>query len=328
MKPRLHFVRGPGRGFTLIELLVAVTITAVMVGLMLSVVTQTLTIWNRVSGDLSAENKARQIMNLIAGDFRAAVMRADGNVWLAATLQTTGGATGMTGETWDGGKPAGGSVNLAAAQGRPDDLFEDARFGQAGMWLRLFTVESAQGSEAAPRAVSYQIVRREIGGSIHYQLYRSSVEPDETFKAGYDLFRSTGATPSYNSAGTSEDAGHPGDIRRPRPDFLLADDVIDFGVRFWSGDGSATLLFPQEADDFGFAATTDATKVPPGGTGSGTLRRGFPAKADVYVRILTAAGVRQIQALESGQTSGDWWEIAEAHSRVYIQRVALAGRAL
>jgi prepilin-type N-terminal cleavage/methylation domain-containing protein len=318
------------RGFTIIELLVAVSITVVMVGLMLTVVTNVLTLWNRTSGDLSAENQARHALDLLARDLQGAVIRTDGNVWLAATVQATSGAAGMTGESWTAGggtlKPTGAeSLRLGPAlvPAVNDDGagFEAARFGQGGMWLRLFTVESAAGQPSAPRAVSYQLARRAVGDGYNYQLFRSSVSPENTFNTGYDLFMAP-ATTSYNT-GSAAAARGVGTIRRPRADFLLANDVIDFGVRFFATDG--TVLFPSRASDIGLAATSDQTKLPPEG---GVPEYGFPGIADVFLRILTPEGARQIRALEAGDIAGNWWEIALANSQVYTRRVMIASRPL
>lgn len=322
--------------FTIIELLVAVSITVVMVALMLTIVTNVLTVWNRTSGDLSAENQARQALDLLARDLQGAVFRRDGNVWLAATVQDAGGNAGMIGESWvaaDGGtvKPVGTVSRqlgpaMVPAVGDPGVSFEDTRFGQGGMWLRLFTVEPAAATPSAPRAVSYQIARRQVGDTYSYQFFRSSVSPENTFNAGYDLFMLAATPParSYNSAiTTNPDERLPESIRRPLPDFLLANDVIDFGVRFLDADGA--VLFPDAAARIGFAATSDDTKVPPDG---GVPVYGFPAIADVFLRILTPEGVRQIQALESNEIAGDWWDIALSNSQVYTRRVVIASRPL
>jgi type II secretory pathway pseudopilin PulG len=176
-------------GFTIIELLVAVSITVVMVGLILMIVTNVLTVWNRTSGDISRENQARQALDLLARDLQGAVFRADGNVWLAATVQSAGGNVGMTGESWTAGggtlKPTGAvSLRLGPAMvppvndegtDAPELGFEDSRFGRRGMWLRLFTVEPEANRPSAPRAVSYQIARREVGSGYTYQLFRASI---------------------------------------------------------------------------------------------------------------------------------------------------------
>lgn len=320
-------------GFTIIELLVAVSITVVMVALMLTVVTNTLNVWNRTSGDLTAENQARQIMDQIALDLQSAIFRSDNNAWLVATVQTSGGASGMNNESWNGAKSAGDSLDLDPARGRATDRFEDARFGQGGMWLRFFTNsrESNSDTMSGPRAVSYQIIRRRATAisPYAYQLFRSAVTHQNTFTTGYDLFMPANST-SYNvGLGT---AGAPGNIRRPNASFLLANNVIDFGVRFLLSDAAGTVLFPQENGDLGFAATSDITRFPPvpvdAGYNLGNFQRGFPEVADVYVRILTGEGARLILALENGDIEGDWWEIALANSQVYTRRVMIASRPL
>jgi hypothetical protein len=230
----------------------------------------------------------------------------------------------------------------------PELGFEDSRFGRRGMWLRLFTVEPEANQPSAPRAVSYQIARREVGSGYTYQLFRSSVSPENTFRTGYDLFMHLG-TNSYNSQNTlnddPENQRRSETIRRPFPDFLLANDVIDFGVRFFDSDG--IVLFPKTDEDFGLAATSDTadrtelpriegTLQPPEGTGGRPLQFGFPAVAEIFLRILTPEGARQIQALELGEIappsglSADlyWWEIVRDNSQVYTRLVVIASRPL
>ncbi len=335
-------------GFTIIELLVAVSITVVMVGLMLTVVTNVLNVWNRTTGDLSAENQARQVLDLITRDLQALVLRADGNIWLAATVQEAGGATGWTGEDVWGteSKPAGASsINLTSALGRgASDHFEEARFGQGGMWLRFFTNsrENANDPSAAPRAVAYQLVRRAVGTSttFSYQLYRSVVSQQRTFDAGYNLFMAEAAGgASYNSAYGNE--GYAGNIRRPPANFLLANNIIDFGVRFSLSDAGSTVLFPKNAGDRGFAATSlTSNPVPPvptsGAPTVAQMRYGFPQVVDVFLRVLTPDGARQIDALERGlmtppdglSTAEYWWQLAEQNSQVFTRRVSVASRPL
>lgn len=333
MKRSHHNIRSGQRGFTLTELLVAISITIVMVGLMLTVVTNTLNVWNRTTGDLSAENQARQIMELVAQDLQAAVLRADNNVWIAATVQVAGINGNATNESWTIGapKPADTSLDLAPALGEVDDRFEDTRFGQAGIWLRLFTNSRETGATTeinGPRAVSYQIARRrpsaDTANPFVYQLFRSRVSHQATFDTGYDLF-----DPVYNET-SANSATAPAAIRKPNANYLLANNVIDFGVRFLRPDSAGTgweVLFPQQATDLGFAASADTTKFPTGGShNTSNFRHGFPTAADIYVRILTSEGVRLITALENGDIDGDWWQIAEQHSQVFTRRVSIPSR--
>ena len=84
-----------GRGFTLIELLVAMTITTIIVTVLVSVTSIAIDIWNRSRSELRASRQAKAMVDSMARDFEALVVRR-GNVneWLSATSkQPDGGST-------------------------------------------------------------------------------------------------------------------------------------------------------------------------------------------------------------------------------------------
>jgi prepilin-type N-terminal cleavage/methylation domain-containing protein len=311
-------LRGSRGGFTLIELVAALAITVLIAGLVLGLVSSMLNHWNRSQGALTTASQARPVLDRLAQDLQGALYRDDGNVWFAATVQPVASVSGA----WvNGTKPAADSLAPAA-----EDLAE-ARFGVAGTWLRFFT--AAQGADArtndpaAPVAVSYQIIRRApvaSGSSCHYLLYRAAVTPSDTFAAGYDL----GAA-IYNTGASSE--GVAGNVTSPAILQVMADNVIDFGVRLYSrvpdpatGGTNLVRIFPADASDLEHRARSPAT--------AGDPRDRFPAVADVLLRVLTEEGARQIAALEAGQITGDWWAIAQANSKVFTRRVLLRSGAL
>lgn len=335
-------------GFTLVELLVASAITLVLAGIMIAILAQIGGTWARAGGGLAATQQGELALETLARDLEAAVVRRDGQVWLAATVQPDQRGAGDAGGTlgaWSPPAPkpgnaqagaSGSSLDLAPESGR----LEDCRFGMAGVWLRCFTDppgsnDTVAGS-SAPRAVSYQIVRRAVsagaGSARRYGLFRAEVRPyadaeparaRSTFMAGYDLF---GA--AYNSAVGGGNLGDAGTIRRPRRDHLLANDVVDFGVRFFTrapaAGGARVLLFPRSHENRGFAATTSLAVAP--GIAPEAMSRGFPDEAELFVRVLTEEGARRIEALEEGRASGaEWWTVALAHSVVLTRRVSMEG---
>ncbi len=337
-------------GFTIIELLVAIGITALLVSLMLTIVSNVLTGWNRSSGSLSSGNQARTILSQISQDLQSLVVRQDGNVWLAATVLPNSFTT--NGSNWSGtAKPvaASGSFNFPSPGATPPwpDL-TTYRFGQSGMWVRFFTVrpDSNLGTDtiSAPRAVSYQIVRNKVGtvgNTYTYQFYRSEARPgpitggtNSTFNSGYNLFMAAG-NPSYNTSDNSV-AGNVGNILEPATSQLLANNVIDFGVRVWTADPSSNKpKFPNSPSNTGFAVTTaDGTNgttalVSPvaGEPAVANMTYGFPVVVEVMVRILTDDGAKQIANLEAGNITGDWWTIALANSQVYTRRIEIKSQA-
>jgi Tfp pilus assembly protein PilW len=304
----------------LVELLVAMSVTTVLIALMISVTTNVLNIWSRETGRLAIENQAAMIMDLVGEDLRGAMMKRDGRVWLAATIQNTQTNAGDAGGVGNSGpnnpsltlwtasngamiKPGNTTPNTTAsslflpaytapataAQAASPTYSPDLttyRFGQAGVWLRLFTsVAGANATDvsqaSAPRAVGYQILRLKFtatGTSYHYGLFRSAARPfaatdaggvqdQSTFDSGYDFFYTlttsspntnhTNIPTNYNSAvalsGTAAQEAA-GNIRRPNLQQLLGTNVIDFGVRFWgqaydaSGNAMNVLLFPASSN--------------------------------------------------------------------------------
>ncbi len=320
------------RAFTLIEVLVATAVTVLIAGSLLAVTANVLNLWNRSGGLLTAGAEAGVVLDQLALDLEALVQRADDHVWLAATVQrdqTGTGDAGMSGTDWPAAsKPRGNdSLLLTPNSGR----IEDARFGQAGVWLRFFSTQpdanDSANNRSAPRAVAYQIVRRRVGDRYHYQLYRSQVRPggaNSTFTAGYHLF-----SPVYVTGNGQEQ--HPGNVRRPNARFLIGNHVVDFGVRVYTptSDGNRLLVFPlTNAEGQSFAATTDPEAFPPG-YGGRPVTRGQPHAFEVMVRILTEEGARLIWNLESGRVpvppgsifAEHWWQLAEKHSHIHVRQI-------
>lgn len=250
------------------------------------------------------------------------------------------------------------SFVVPPVSGGSQPALDDYRFGQAGVWLRFISTCSDTNDGnlhriSAPRAVAYQIIRAPVVKTAtpdpatteyRYQLFRSEVRPGHsnptlalrsTFRVGYDLF-----APAYNDGstysgvyinGSVDEGGEPGSIRRPDYSQVIATNVIDFGVRFWgrnsdtNGDGvidsrdQLVVLFPTSTGNTGFAATTNTSAVFTPPVVGPTF--GFPEVAEVFVRILTDAGVTKIDSMEKGLLPGSWWETALANSQVYIRRI-------
>jgi len=379
----IHFSR---KAFTIIELLVAITVTAVMVGMMITILNNVLNSWNRSTALLTSGNQARLLLDQLSTDLQAAVLRRDGNAWLIATMQrdqttasgdTSSGTSDVYLARWNPSAPAtykpGGANSFDPEADRIDAnrpslnvdkenryKLEYIRFGQAGVWLRFFSTPSDSNTTlattTAPVAISYQLTRAHIGGDtasrttpISYILFRSAVTPQNTFTAGYDLLNSA----DYNTENGTE--GDPGNVRKPTAKQVIANDVIDFGVRIYHRNAAGDLVeaFPAARDATGkllseagaapgqpgnapFSYVATSAPSPSYNGFDGKLDRtvgGMPEVIDVMVRILTPEGVRQIRAYEEnptliGATASDakWWEIAEANSKVYTRRIEIQAK--
>ena len=356
------------RAFTLLELLVAATITALLAGFLAVVVGDVAGFWSRTSGRLTTEAQARIVLDQLTLDLQSAHFEDDGNTWLAATVQNApGGIPNWISNDQNPAraKPAALSLSMTAA-----DFSSDAnRFGVAGTWLRFYT--TARGTNqntgaapfavnaSAPVAVSYQIVRRiastatttatTTAAARRYLLHRAQVRPAlngttalGTLEAGRNI-TATAYTRTTPAAGNTGANGDPRTVRAPTLDSVIADNVIDFGVRLYVRDAATTgglrLVFP--ATSAGVPANTPlayVANVPPGGNGSDSFANRMPDVVDVSVRILTEKGADLSRGYESitqtvfappGVTpQAYWWEIARANSRVFTRRIVLRAEPL
>lgn len=76
MSPRVR------RAFTLVELLVASAIMVILVLLVVKVANDTLSAYDRVVADLSAQTEARAVLDNLERDLNSAVIRPDGKCWM------------------------------------------------------------------------------------------------------------------------------------------------------------------------------------------------------------------------------------------------------
>lgn len=327
----MNSTEGRRLGFTVIELLLAASITALLAGILLAMVVQVLALWSRSGGAMATAGEAARILDQVARDLESVVLRPDPNAWLVATVQRDQlgpGDSGMTGADWFGVVKPGGADSLRL--GGSDASLASFRFGQAGVWLRFFTVEpdanDSPNNRSLPRAVAYQLVRRRSGRGHAYQLFRSQVRPggpNSTFSSGYDLL-----APAYTNPNGSEQ--HPGNIRRPNTRFILGNQVIDFGLRVWvrGAQGDLVQAFPLPAGgEHSFVATTGMAQIP--GYATRPVVRGWPLCFEVMVRVLTDEGARALDNLEAGRTpvpagsslANHWWSLALAHSQVHVRTI-------
>jgi len=354
MKPPARRLGSPGtrpRAFTLVEVLVAVGITAVLAAFMVTIVANVSGYWGRTSGRVSAEAQARFVLDRVALDLQSAIYRDDGNVWLAANILANTGNTGLwttTGSTANALKPAN---NAGSLQGIATGALTDARFGIAGTWLRFFSVKpgtnATTSTASAPVAVGYQIVRRATSGNEarssdrRYLLHRTEVLPGRTsatatrlgtLESGFDLDPAKSGSP-YNPTRNTAVTGDPAELRYPTINSVIAENVIDFGIRLHVRDASVSgglrQVFPTSNANTSYRARVPAS-VP-------SATEPFPEVVDVMVRVLTDEGARLLAAYEAtpqritapvGVTNqAYWWQLAIANSHVYTRRIVVAAGA-
>jgi len=338
---------GGKKAFTLIEVLVAVGITALLAAFIVTIVTNVSGFWSRTSGRLSAEAQGRFILDQLTLDLQSALFRDDGGTWLAVTIPANINNTGLwttTGSTPAALKPANvaGSLQFIATADLSDNSPLGPRFGIAGAWLRFFTTKrggsTTLANVSAPVAVSYQIVRRATSGNEgrstdrRYLLHRAEVRPGlannraGTFETGFDI-----AASAYTTRPTNFQTGDPAEIRYPAINSVMAENVIDFGVRLYVRDASTTSglrrIFPLTNNSLSYNARSPASL-----TGVADV---FPDVIDVMVRVLTDEGARLLAGYEASpqrvtaapgrSTQQYWWDLVLANSQVFTRRIVVNG---
>ena len=256
------------RGFTVLELIVAVSVTAVLSGMLLLISRQVLETQSVSSAELERNQIAHFVLDQIQEDLQCALYRNDGNVWMAMSLlnQSDNSGSWIEPKKSSLAKPPLNSLRIIQSDW-PSDALQDAeidslgqgpfaksRFGLAGTWLRFFTqspeLDPQAKGDGAARAVSYQIIRYGITGSSNsrkrYHLFRSDVSAKNTFEAGYNLHPENDSWYGSDASNISVDPNFLGTPRVPSTlinpvieeggdylptSFSLATNIIDFGIR-------------------------------------------------------------------------------------------------
>ena len=256
------------RGFTVLELIVAVSVTAVLSGMLLLISRQVLETQSVSSAELERNQIAHFVLDQIQEDLQCALYRNDGNVWMAMSLlnQSDNSGSWIEPKKSSFAKPPLNSLRIIESDWPSDDLqdaeidslgqgpFAKSRFGLAGTWLRFFTqspeLDPQAKGDGAARAVSYQIIRYGITGSSNsrkrYHLFRSDVSAKNTFEAGYNLHPENDSWYGSDASNISVDSNFLGTPRVPSTlinpvieeggdylptSFSLATNIIDFGIR-------------------------------------------------------------------------------------------------
>ncbi len=322
------------RAFTLLELLVALTVTAVLCGMMTAAAMHALRLWTQQQAEQGATIAAHQVFDLLERDLQSLASPRGGEICFAADIVDA--PAGLANHGWRFGPGPGktGGVEGLRPLPPPDDAGQvsvaAARFGLSGVWLR-FIATNVESGGGLPVAISYQVVRRPVTGNpvaanpapIRYGLYRSAVSATETFNAGYEVTAAAYGSASNTPSGALSTAYRLArNVTNPSHANLLAANVIDFGCWLYARDATGALvrLFPASAADTSHHATGD---------GSAADSRP-PDAVDVMVRILDPDGATALEALESGAVARPpaiasdaewWWSVAMAHSRVFVRRI-------
>ena len=255
------------KGFTVIELLVAVSVTALLSGMLLLISTQVLETQSKSSSTLETNQIAQFVLDQIQEDLQCAVYRNDGNVWMAISLLNDNENTGswVSPSISSNGKSPIDSLRIVNSDWPNEELvdseidalgqgpFFKSRFGVGGCWLRFFSqapeLDPRSKNFGSARAIAYQIVRYGLTGAptsrAKYQLFRSDVSAKNSFEAGYNLHPDAegyGSSASSNSLDPTDPSTPRVPISITNPilssgseysttSFSIASNIIDFGIR-------------------------------------------------------------------------------------------------
>jgi prepilin-type N-terminal cleavage/methylation domain-containing protein len=351
-----HFSK---KGFTVLELLVAVSVTALLAGMLLNITSQVVTTQTQASGNLETNQAAQFVLDRIQEDLQCAIYRNDGNIWMAAdVLNATDNSGHWNEKKYKVPKPVKQSLRILPEHWPENALdlqaiankqgkLTDSRFGIAGTWFRFFTeapeLDPDAENSGGARAISYQILRHGLTSSEtstpRYQLFRSDVSDINTLNSGYNLY---GPYSNTSDDGPRES----GNIKNPifkkengkeSTDFSLASNVVDFGIRAYlirsgkAGTGYLQQIFPDTnstSDGFQLRSTSNSNYHE---DKQKKYLHAFPDVIDVMVRVLTAEGSSALSAYEEGlippseEMNEDeyWWYLVEQNSEVYTRRVRI-----
>ena len=284
------------QGFTLIEILVASAVMALLVGLVITITSQVLNVWNRSGGRLSANQEARIAMELLTQDLETAIFRNNGLQWFL-----------LENDEFEG--PSGTFTNTVR--------------------IRLFT--PALDRPDGPGdicGVSYALdylnpVTGTTTGERQFILYRRVNTPTSTFTS------LMGAGPQDSLATPNI---LPGDANTAtwqvdrQQDFLVAN-VVKFQVDIYAErPGSTTGISAGPITPARFGG-------PNASIGPGVIdAEGFPLPrplfADIKLRVLSSEGANILQGRQSigSVTSQEFDDIIREHSTTFIRRVSFMNR--
>jgi len=143
-------------------------------------------------------------------------------------------------------------------------------------------------------------------------LFRSVVTEENTMKDGYDL----SAGEYMIGSGTF---GAAGNVIRPTLTHVIADHVVDFGIRFYRVQGTDQIPY-WPATGGSWSNTVTTLRLRP-------AAEEVPTMAEVAIWVLTDEGIEQLR-LHENQPVGfepidDWWGLVDRYAHVYVRRVRL-----
>lgn len=310
-------------GYSLIEVLLSTVIGVMLVFILAQATIHTAETSQRLTDELDRSARARLVLDLLVSDLQAILQRRESKNWLALDIlpDTRNSAHWQSAA---GEKPTATSLRLSPAIDEASGQIhpEEYRFGVAGTWVRFFTTAEDRSlfsnGKIVPgdvNAVAYQIIRRpppslaSVSNDSHagYQIHRSVVRADATFEEGYAIDTYKGAS----------DLGKAGEIKSPRLDSVVCDQVIDIGMVIYqtNEDGELVQGFPERDPSLPPLNHPLQYRAP---------QDGVPVRVEALIRIISKQGARELRQREQHPiTPEKWWQFASKESRVYSRTLTL-----
>ncbi len=247
------------RGFTILELMVAMAITAIIVGVLVTITGTAIDTWNNSRNELRAARQAEAMINIMTRDLESLVVRSDRpQEWLSTILETP---------TDGGSTNAARMIFFTAATDRYD--------GQIGV----------QGQDLGGdiSCVGYRLDWKDpvAAGTQEFETFvlnRHIVNPDQTFQ------NLLGATDDANTLDSVYTAAYGGLMDQDRN--FVCENIFQF-----------TMVFHVDVVDAGGNVVTEMVSVSPSGNGKTSLRvqhnaiKTLPAEANLENGVLTAVEI-------------------------------------
>ena len=280
----LHTSSKPHKGFTILELMVAMTITAIIVGVLVTITGTAIDTWNRSRNELRAARQAEAMINVMSRDLESLVVRGDRpQEWLSTILETPddGGSTN-----------AARMIFFTAATDRYD--------GQVGI-----PGEDMGGDISC---VAYQLEWKDpVAAGVRqfetFVLNRHIVNPDQTFQ------RLLGQTDVANTLDSVFTTNFGADMDQDRN--FVCENIFQF-----------TMVFHIDLVDSLGNVQTKLVSVSPGTGGMTSLRvkhneiatvpeqldlaNGVLTAVEVSITVLTDAAIAQLRSNAGLAENSNW----------------------
>ncbi|WP_309397949.1 PulJ/GspJ family protein [Cerasicoccus maritimus] len=313
------------KGFTLIEILAATGIMTIIILIVLSLTTNVLTVWNRSTGQLTANYEARVALDIMATDLETMVLRNRDFCWLDVIYDEPSTSTQI--ESFDGALPEMPEIYfMARVEDRPREtsgglpIYGDiCTVGYALKYQDPVTGGTASSSSTFPM----------------FGLYRLLIDSEHTFE---DVMGSDQALlrDAIMDSGYYDQHGNVGTVNIntiSRMENFLAANIVDFSLVFWYTDENGELRsITSGGDGTGDGQNfqyTNKLNIVDDPTVTGTLEF-----VDITVTVMSNEGMQLIQNNDASVLKGSdgdtdlWFKLVDEYGQTFSRRIQIMAKPL